>query len=83
LVSQEGLQSMEIISICAFYSLQSSSIYDDNRLENSRNLLPSKHDIISCLAVGGRWVTSKANLQVGITIHRSGIHVVSDSTEKK
>uniref|UniRef100_A0A2R5LHA4 Putative zinc-binding oxidoreductase n=2 Tax=Ornithodoros turicata TaxID=34597 RepID=A0A2R5LHA4_9ACAR len=26
--------------------------------------LPSKHDIISCLAVGGRWVTSKRDLQL-------------------
>ncbi|XP_069686397.1 quinone oxidoreductase-like protein 1 [Periplaneta americana] len=43
---------------------QNCNIYDDNRLQNSMNLLPSKHDIISCLAVGGRWVTSKANLQL-------------------
>ncbi|KDR10806.1 Quinone oxidoreductase-like protein 1 [Zootermopsis nevadensis] len=42
---------------------QSSSIYD-NRLQNSLNLLPSKHDVISCLAVGGRWITSNSNLQL-------------------
>lgn len=43
---------------------QNSIMYDDNRLQNTNNLLPSKHDIISCLAVGGRWVTSKDNLQL-------------------
>ena len=30
--------------------------------------LPSKHDIISSLAVGGRWVTSQSDLQVGSKI---------------
>ena len=25
---------------------------------------PSKHSLISCLAVNGRWITSQANLQV-------------------
>lgn len=29
---------------------------------------PSKHEIISALAVGGRWITSKENLQVGLEI---------------
>ncbi|PSN33621.1 Quinone oxidoreductase-like protein 1 [Blattella germanica] len=43
---------------------QVPNIFDDNRLQNSLNTLPSKHDIISCLAVGGRWVTSNANLQL-------------------
>jgi hypothetical protein len=51
-----------------FIPLQNCSIYDDNRVQNSLNMFPSKHDIISCLAVGGRWVTSKANLQVGISM---------------
>jgi hypothetical protein len=51
-----------------FIPFQSSGIYDNNRVQNSLNLLPSKHDIISCLAVGGRWITSKANLQVCICI---------------
>ena len=41
-----------------------SNIYDDNRTQNTLNRLPTKHDIISCLTVGGRWVTSEANLQV-------------------
>lgn len=27
-------------------------------------LVPSKHDIVSCLAVGGRWITSKNDLQL-------------------
>lgn len=26
--------------------------------------VPSKHDIVSCLAVGGRWITSKSDLQL-------------------
>lgn len=26
--------------------------------------LPSKHEIISCLAVGGRWITAQSDLQV-------------------
>lgn len=33
----------------------------DNKL---LSCLPSKHEIISCLAVGGRWVSSKSNLQL-------------------
>ncbi|KAJ9597215.1 hypothetical protein L9F63_011937 [Diploptera punctata] len=41
-----------------------SNMYDDNRTQNMFNILPTKHDIISCLSVGGRWVTSKANLQL-------------------
>ena len=28
------------------------------------NGLPSKHDIISSLAVGGRWITTQSDLQV-------------------
>ena len=27
-------------------------------------LLPSKHDLITCLAVGGRWITTQYELQV-------------------
>ena len=35
---------------------------------SSKNPLPSKHDVISCLAVAGRWITSLQDLQVGITV---------------
>lgn len=31
--------------------------------------VPSKHEIISALAVGGRWITSKENLQVCLVFH--------------
>jgi len=56
-------------------------MYDDNKLQNANNLLPSKHDIISCLAVGGRWVTSKANLQVRISM-RTGIEMHINNCQK-
>lgn len=29
-----------------------------------QTLLPSKHEIITCLAVGGRWITAQQNLQI-------------------
>ncbi|GLH01212.1 Quinone oxidoreductase-like protein 1 [Gryllus bimaculatus] len=35
----------------------------DNRL-SSVKYFPTKHDVISCLAVGGRWVTSRADMQL-------------------
>jgi len=31
--------------------------------------VPSKHDIISCLAVNGRWITSQMNLQVVLLLY--------------
>ncbi|KAH7938319.1 hypothetical protein HPB49_022442 [Dermacentor silvarum] len=31
--------------------------------ETCNHPVPSKHDIVSCLAVGGRWITSKSDLQ--------------------
>ncbi|XP_049838666.1 quinone oxidoreductase-like protein 1 [Schistocerca gregaria] len=36
----------------------------DNRWSSTTAYSPTKHEIISCLGVGGRWVTSKANLQL-------------------
>ncbi|XP_046979318.1 quinone oxidoreductase-like protein 1 [Schistocerca americana] len=36
----------------------------DNRWNSTTAYSPTKHEIISCLGVGGRWVTSKANLQL-------------------
>ena len=35
---------------------------------SSKNPLPSKHDVICCLAVAGRWITSLQDLQVGIIV---------------
>lgn len=32
-------------------------------MENDR-ILPPKYDVISCLAVGGRWITSQPDLHV-------------------
>ncbi|CAN7988777.1 unnamed protein product [Ixodes hexagonus] len=32
--------------------------------ESYSHPVPSKHDIVSCLAVGGRWITSKSDLQL-------------------
>ena len=32
--------------------------------DNDDNNLPSKHNVISSLAVGGRWITSQCDLQV-------------------
>ena len=37
--------------------------FQDGYVENER-ILPQKYDIISCLAVGGRWITSQPDLQV-------------------
>ena len=31
---------------------------------NGKMSLPTKHDVISCLAVAGRWITSLQDLQV-------------------
>lgn len=31
-----------------------------------QNSVPSKHDVISCLGVAGRWITSHQDLQVRI-----------------
>ncbi|KAK3915415.1 Quinone oxidoreductase-like protein 1 [Frankliniella fusca] len=39
-----------------------SNIIEDEKFEPL--VRPSKHDIISCLAVGGRWVTCEPNLQL-------------------
>lgn len=39
-----------------------SNIIEEEKLEPL--VRPSKHDIISCLAVGGRWVTCEPNLQL-------------------
>lgn len=36
----------------------------DNRTNSTTRYLLTKHEIISCLGVGGRWVTSTANLQL-------------------
>ncbi|XP_037281484.2 quinone oxidoreductase-like protein 1 isoform X1 [Rhipicephalus microplus] len=38
------------------YRIQVEDTYD--------HPVPSKHDIVSCLAVGGRWITSKSDLQL-------------------
>ena len=38
-------------------------IFQDGYIENER-ILPLKYDIISCLAVGGRWITSQPDLNV-------------------
>ena len=35
---------------------------------SSKNPLPSKHDVICCLAVAGRWITSLQDLQVGLIV---------------
>ncbi|XP_066991034.1 quinone oxidoreductase-like protein 1 [Anabrus simplex] len=40
------------------------NIYNNDNKSHHVQFVPSKHDIISCLSVGGRWVTSKANLQL-------------------
>ena len=37
--------------------------FQDGYIENER-ILPLKYDIISCLAVGGRWITSQPDLIV-------------------
>ena len=39
-----------------------SNIIEEEKIEPL--VRPSKHDIISCLAVGGRWVTCEPNLQL-------------------
>ena len=38
-------------------------LYDEE--PEHRRLLPQKHDIITLLGVGGHWITSEDNLQVG------------------
>lgn len=45
---------------------QDSNVIEEEKLEPL--VRPSKHDIISCLAVGGRWVTCEPNLQVCLTV---------------
>lgn len=43
--------------------MRQSVVTEEGRRPSSF-LLPTKHDIISCLAVGGRWVTSQHDLQL-------------------
>jgi len=55
-------------------------MFSSDEDETSKGRFPAKHDLISCLAVGGKWVTSQTNLQVcGLSIHLQvgglGIHL--------
>ena len=45
--------------------------------ENCSHHVPHKHELISCLGVGGRWVTSRCDLQV-IIIETSHDPVIYD-----
>lgn len=49
-----------------FTSVREFSSEEDCKLIDGEkdDSLPHKHDLISCLGVGGRWITSKHNLQV-------------------
>lgn len=49
------------VNIIIDNGVRQSFAEDDKRVSH---VLPTKHDIISCLAVGGRWVTSQYDLQL-------------------
>ena len=58
--------------------VQYSKEFKDEIEDDSDGALPLKHELISCLSVGGRWITSQSNLQVSIIllllrINRRGI----------
>jgi len=55
-----SISSPIIVGVLTFHYFQSAQA--DNEVVDSR--IPSKHDIISCMAVGSRWVTTHPNLQV-------------------
>lgn len=53
--------------------------FDDSCLGS----LPSKHDIISTLSVGGRWVTSQNDLQVNVRLLYTILHISSHLSGKQ
>lgn len=44
--------------------VQYSEEFKDEIENDSSSALPLKHELISCLSVGGRWITSQCNLQL-------------------
>ncbi len=41
---------------------------------NFKYATPTKHELISCLGVSGRWITSQANLQVNYSVLKDNIY---------
>ncbi|KAG8279508.1 oxidoreductase activity protein, partial [Homalodisca vitripennis] len=55
-----------IIDLRSPYSSQSNKNYgelDSNLSKDDEAMMPSNHELVSCLAVGARWVTVNCNLQ--------------------
>ena len=51
-----------------FSSVQLFTTEDDITVagEDTSHYKPCKHDVISCLGLGGRWITSQSDLQVTV-----------------
>ncbi|XP_046664499.1 quinone oxidoreductase-like protein 1 isoform X2 [Homalodisca vitripennis] len=62
-----------IIDLRSPYSSQSNKNYgelDSNLSKDDEAMMPSNHELVSCLAVGARWVTVNCNLQLDPPISR-------------
>ena len=58
-----------IISVIVFPNEEDDLTLNPARRRQLKSL-PTKHEIISALAVGGRWVTRQSNLQVSLYIYK-------------
>ena len=56
--------SISCFPLVVQYNDKFSEAIEDFGVHEKEGALPSKHDLITCLAVGGRWITSQQDLQV-------------------
>ena len=56
--------TVHYIFLSYLVEMYSEEFCDSLGISKRNRLLPSKHDVISCLAVGGRWITAQHDLQV-------------------
>ena len=56
--------SISCFPLVVQYNDEFSEAIEDFGVHEKEGALPSKHDLITCLAVGGRWITSQQDLQV-------------------
>uniref|UniRef100_A0A1B6KNZ7 Enoyl reductase (ER) domain-containing protein n=2 Tax=Graphocephala atropunctata TaxID=36148 RepID=A0A1B6KNZ7_9HEMI len=62
-----------VIDLRSPYSSQSNKNYgdfDSNLSKDEEAMMPSNHELVSCLAVGARWITVNCNLQLDPPISR-------------
>ena len=68
-ISDSSLLEMYFLSIVELYTHSVEDSNDDLiNFDDDLHVRPHKHDVISSLAVGGRWITIQSNLQVLIGI---------------